>query len=257
MISIILPVYQREDIIEQVLQGIWSNSSDLVKELIIIIDGCTDRSEEIITKFIADHSGKFSYNVLYAPNINEVLACNMGLKVATEPFCMSVQDDQVITQLGYDAQLLKPMLVWRNVFAVGSSRAYNIYPNNSGGVYFAAMACFDVTPRTTFAIRDIADRGPLLFRHTMLESLDYLDTAFAPISYDDVDICMRAYAKEGWLSGVYPMPLFGNYELGTTRKLGPSTNIIQTAWHKNVPIIIKRHHDAIVGTKHDEDRELL
>ena len=255
MISIILPVYQREDIIEQVLQGIWNNSSDLVKELIIIIDGCTDRSEEIILKFIAEHSDRIKFHVEYALNVNEVLACNMGLKVATEPFCMSVQDDQVINQLGYDAQLIKPLLVWKEVFAASCSRAYNIYPRG-GGVYFAAMACFDVTPRTTFSIRDIADRGPLLLRHTMLEQLDYLDPIFAPISYDDVDICMRAYTK-GWLSGVYPMPLFGDYASGTTRRLGPSTNIIQTAWHKNVPIIMKRHHDAIVGTKHDEDRELL
>jgi glycosyltransferase involved in cell wall biosynthesis len=257
MISIILPVYQREDIIEQVLQGIWDNSSALVKELIIIIDGCTDKSEEIVCKFIADRPFRFKYNVLYAPNVNEVLACNMGLKIASEPFCMSVQDDQVITQFGYDVQLLKPMMMWSNVFAVTCSRAYDIYPRNTGGVYFGSMACIDYTPRTVFAIRDIADRGPLLLRHTMLESLDYLDTEFAPISYDDVDICMRAYAKEGWLSGVYPMPLFGKYELGTTRRLGPSTNIIQTAWHKNVPIIVKRHHFAIVGAKHDEDRELL
>ena len=49
--------------------------------------------------------------------------------------------------------------------------------------------------RQTFAIRDSVNRGPLLIRHDILESVDYLDESFAPQDMDDHDLCYRVYKR--------------------------------------------------------------
>ena len=52
-ISIILTIHQQEDTIQRIVQSIVDNKSEYVKEIIVIFDACTDKSEEY-TKEILD-----------------------------------------------------------------------------------------------------------------------------------------------------------------------------------------------------------
>jgi glycosyltransferase involved in cell wall biosynthesis len=255
MISIVLPVHNKDDLIGRVLDGIWANSSALVKEVLIIIDGCTDRSEAIIMDFVHNqgYRGDIEVKVTYAPNVFEVKACNIGLKWATQPFVVSVQDDMVITEKGWDIRLIKPALVWNDVFAVTALAATDITLDDTGHISWPNITNLHNSPRNMFAVRDTVNRGPLLFRHSMLETLGYLDEAFAPLGMDDQDICFRAW-RLGWVSGVYPMPHFADPSWGTTRRT--SQHILAASESKNANLLMARHRDAMIGPKHTENRLL-
>ena len=162
----------------------------------------------------------------------------------------------IASELGYDARLIKPALVWQDVIAVTGLAAHNVSIEN-GHVTFHDIKNEHNFPRTMFGIRDTINRGPLLLRHEMLEDLNYLDEVYAPLGCDDMDLCLRAWEKYEWVSGVYCMPVFSRVEDGTTRNNEHSAKVAQESWAKNEKIIIERHGSTILGNKHDEDRQLL
>lgn len=257
MISIILPVYNHDWMIDKVLNGIWANSTDMVKEVLIIIDGCTDRSEIVVTEWLRDnaHKRNIEPKIAHAPNVFEVKACNMGLKWATQPFCCSVQDDMVIDIPNWDENLLRPFYAWNDVWAVTALAAVDLGLEEDGRhlMWYNATNSHNSDPNQ-FSVRDTVNRGPLMMRSDVLKDLNYLDEVFAPLGMDDMDICMRAYAKGKWVCGVMPMHAFFRNEDGTTRRT--SGNVQSWSWNKNMPILVNRHRAAIVGPKHSENRRL-
>lgn len=255
MISIILTVHNQEDLISRILASIESNISPLVKELIIINDGCTDSSGEKIERFITDTFHKFSIRYEYTPDIWETKANNVGLKFSTQEYSMIIQDDMVIEEKDFDARLIKPLLKWPEVFAVTARTAHDNIIQNGTLEHINLAGRETNLARNIFAIRDSCNRGPLLLRNSMLKKLDYLDESFAPLHLDDHDLCMRAYKLGGWLSGAYMINYRSDYEWGSSHK-GNAAHIGHKAWMKNAEIIMKRHYDILAGYKHDEERIL-
>lgn len=257
MISIILTVYNQENLIRKVLEGIWTKSSDLVKEVIIVMDGCTDRSETIIRRFVRDQfsssTSRLEVKFRYTPDVFETQANNEGLRHASENFCLIIQDDMVVREQDYDRRLIKPMQVWPEIFAVTARTSEDDVIIEGKLVHINQAGIEQGTPRNVVAIRDSCNRGPLLIRHSALKTLNYLDEIYAPQGLDDHDLCHRAYQK-GWLSCSYWIDFQHEPWWGTTRKT--SGEIIAKAWEKNAQILMARHHDALVDPKHDEDRIL-
>lgn len=251
MISIVLTVHNQEAIIQKVLNGIWRNSSPLVKEIIIVLDGCTDQSEGLVMEYLLNHPGPAT-RILYADDVYETKANNIGLKMAGEPYVMIIQDDIVIEEMSYDTRLMVPM--YGEVFAVSGRDAHdNIITN--GLLYHINQAGADFnTPRDIFAIRDSCNRGPLLLRNDVLESLGYLDETYAPLFLDDHDLCHRAYREGGWLAGAYWVKFRSDRAWGGTRK--GKVAFFDEAWNKNAQIFIERHREALEGAKHTEDRRI-
>jgi glycosyltransferase involved in cell wall biosynthesis len=259
MISIILPIHNQQDIIEMILDGIANNSSKLVKEIFLILDGCTDNTEDIVSRWIYPPGRRFDCvtQVLHAANVFETKADNLGLRMSTQPYAIIVQDDMLIQELGWDARLIKPMLVWDDVFAVTARSAHNheIAPNGD-------LAHANITgaewgqPRDRFVIRQSANRGPLALRMDAVRELGYLDEWYAPYHWDEHDICMRAYDKMKLVSGAYPIRYRSDPIWGTTRKSSDNAGFSQVVYSANVQKFINRHREAIGGPKHDETRML-
>jgi glycosyltransferase involved in cell wall biosynthesis len=207
MISIILTVFNKENLIDTILSSILENISPVTKEIIFVIDGCIDRSEEIIRRRMAIETIDRKY--LYADNVFEVRANNIGLRASSQQYCMIIQDDMLIQEKNFDVKLLSPLFKFNDAFAVTARTAHdNIisdgivkHVNNSGKETGLAKGIY--------SIRDSCNRGPLLLRHGLLEGLGYLDEAFAPLDFDDHDLCMRAYKKFGAVSGAYMIDYSG------------------------------------------------
>lgn len=255
MISVVLPIHNQQDIIQMVLNGIWNNSSSLVSQVVIVLDGCTDRTEEIVLKYLAINDGLIPTIVAYAPNVFEVKANNIGFKLANQPYVVNVQDDIVIQELGWDVRMLKPFLVYNDVFAVTARTACNNYIDSNGNMQWSDMVGHDQSsPRDIFYVRQIVNRGPLMFRAWMLEELGYLDETYAPLGLDDSDICMRAYRYTQWVVGSYPIKYRSDMEWGTTRKT--SQHIQSSAFVRNSKILMYTHHDAMTKPFASENRPL-
>ena len=74
MHSLILTVHNKDWMIKDVMQSIYKNTVGEY-ELIIILDGCSDNSEEIVLSNLKDNT-----KIFYADDVFETKANNIGLK---------------------------------------------------------------------------------------------------------------------------------------------------------------------------------
>ena len=82
-----------------------------------MLDGCTDNSEEVVTKYLKNSD--ITHTIVHTDNIYENRRLNnVGLKFAQGKYAIIVQDDQLITEKGWNTRLHKPFEVFDDVFAV-------------------------------------------------------------------------------------------------------------------------------------------
>ena len=257
-ISIVMPIHNQELIIDRILYGIYKNSSKHVKELILILDGCSDNTKVLVENFLEKHNknNRFNVKLFITPNIFEVKSCNIGFKQSIYPWIINLQDDIEILEKDFDQRLMKPFLSMENILGVTGRDAANVYLNTNNEIVFgdltgrdADFACFK--DRNKFYIRDIINRAPILFNHKKLEELNYLDEDFAPICQDDTDLFLRAYKEKGYLCGSYLIDYNSPLEWGGTRKSIEISSFVHWSEQKNMKLLKERHYDIIVGEKHN------
>ena len=113
MHSIILTVHNKGWLIGDVIKGIVNNTVGEY-ELIVVIDGCTDDSEQVVLDNVKDIK---NYTILYADNVFETKANNIGLRKAEGDKVIIVQDDMIIREHGWNKRLQKPFDAFDDVFA--------------------------------------------------------------------------------------------------------------------------------------------
>lgn len=265
--SIILTVHNKDWLIDKVIQNIYKNTLGSY-ELIVVIDGCTDSSEDIVLNNV-----KKDTTILYAANVFETTANNIGLRRASGDKVIIVQDDMIINEEGWNQRLQKPFDKFDDVFAVTSRVSHNweFNPNtqhlnmekNLDDCWCDIINHVDHAgreqglSRDVFAVRSSANRGPLMIDHTDLKTLGYLDEKFAPQDMDDHDLCYRAYKELGKVVGAYWIDYESQDSWGGTRATGGPAPWLLRAHHKNTKLFYDRHKDLINIRRLIEDRELL
>jgi len=102
-ISVVIPLYNREEYIVETLNSILKqNFYDF--ELILINDGSTDRSEEIVKPFLKDKRVKY----IYHKNIGEVETVNKGWALANGKYFTQINSDDPILP-GLFTEMVKAM----------------------------------------------------------------------------------------------------------------------------------------------------
>jgi len=252
-ITCLLTTHNKENMIESVCYGIINNISELTKEIIIVFDGCVDKTEDIVKRIFNDVNVKIKY--VHTNDVFELKANNEGLKEVTSDYVILIQDDMIIKEKNFDKRMLKPFLSFDDVFAVTSQTAHN---NEVRGNTVITTGSADRRlgyPRNKFAVREIANRGPLMYNYKDLVELNFFDEYLCPNSYDDHDISYRAYKKLGKISGLYWIDYDSDPSWGTGRQ--KNQTIHSNAHARNSSIIVERHSDVLGGKIKNEDRELL
>jgi glycosyltransferase involved in cell wall biosynthesis len=267
-ISIILTIHNKEELARQVVTSILQYASAATRELIIIFDGCSDRSEEYAMATIAEHSRDITLIIEHAPDVFETRSNNIGLKKSTCDYSLLIQDDMVMQEPEFDLRLIKPLLAFSDCFASSGRAAHNdvitlsrrrkfrdyFMPRRETVDFTDLVGRENNLGRNVFGIRDVVNRGPLVLDNIRLEKLDYLDETFAPYVYDDHDLCLRAFSKFGWLCGSYVIGYQSENEWGSTRQ--KNAHIYRAALKKNEHLLIERYRDLLCGPKHNENRLL-
>jgi len=252
-ISCLLTTHNKENMIESVCYGIINNISELTKEIIVVFDGCIDKTEEIVKNVLNGSTIKVKY--VYTNDVFELRANNAGLKEVTSDYVILIQDDMIIKEKEFDKRMLKPFINFNDVFAVTSQTAHNNRIVGETVVTIDSADRREGYPRDKFAIREIANRGPLMYDYKDLVKLNFYDEYLSPNSYDDHDISYRAFKELGKVSGLYWIDYDSDPSWGTGRQ--KNQIIHSNAHYRNSRIIVERHSDVLGGLIKNEDRELL
>jgi len=143
----------------------------------------------------------------------ETAANNVLMLSARAPFLILLQDDQLMTQPGWNVALTTPLTTWPDVFSVSARCAHPFDFMKQGG-HLTGAKCWStlqVQPkerelRCCFYVRDTGNRGPLAVRASYAHRIGYFDeTRFFGGGDDDHEMNLRAYARHGWVSGHAPI----------------------------------------------------
>lgn len=273
MTSINLTIHNKARLLPSVLKGIFENTIGPY-ELIVVFDGCTDSSESSFMGYCDGiKKGMKMPQIIIAKenNVFETKANNTAAKKSKGEHIIIVQDDQIITEHGWNERLLKPFKAFNDVFAVSGRGAHNFAYNHSSPwnnpdykqgnewsnllltVHHVSM---DNTPeRNTFFIRDSVYRGPLAINRADLEAMDYFDESFIQ-DCDDHDLMYRMKAKLGKKVGYYPVGWYSKPEYGGTRDEAGNTKAwVKQLQQKNLRTIYERHLN-LMNPPTIEQREL-
>lgn len=199
--SIVIPVYNQENIFIRNLQSVIENTLDNF-EIIVILDFCTDNTENTLLKFLDNYVNNKSnfVRLLIFKNTDKPLfetKCdNIGFKNSTGIYCLEIQADMEMTQLGYNIHLTKPFNILNNVIAVSGRCAHNLYDHNGFGKLGTDIERkIDVlnVDKNSFYVLETCNRGPLLIDREKLKELNYLDENEYFLDNSDHDLMARAF----------------------------------------------------------------
>lgn len=94
MIDVIVPVYNAESYIEETLKGIVNQGAENIGTIIVVNDGSTDSSSDVIQKFIEKHP-HFTFQYIEQINSGHAQAVNNGSKNAKSEFLAFCDSDDV------------------------------------------------------------------------------------------------------------------------------------------------------------------
>lgn len=280
MHSIVLTIHNGERcrhnekfLLERVLDGIIENTVGDY-ELLCMLDGCTDSSEKIVEKYVSENN-HLNIRPIITPDIFELRTNNVGFKASKGKYVIVVQDDQIVTEKGWNARMQEPFDAFGDVFAVTARAAHNwiINPNsvdlgndNVDETRFCDIfESADVTSgypkahinidRNTFAIRGTVNRGPLMMDLEDLKSVNYLDDKFAPCDMDDHDLMFRVHKQLGKVCGLYRVGVDSDYSWSGSIQKGPPTWGFRSHF-KNCRIFYERNKDILNERRIVENRKM-
>ncbi len=252
MISVILTIFNKEAILERIIQALFNTSSELVREYIFVLDGCTDNSEGIVKKMVEQIPENKTYKILYANNVYETRANNIGLKEATQQYSCIVQDDMEILEKNWDRRMLAPFQAYDDIFAVTARTAVQL---TAGGEFINGIEgpvghnCYQKSnvSRDIFYVNQLINRGPLLLDSEKLKVLNYFDETLPGLmGCDDADMCIKAFTKYGWKCGCYWIQYNSPLDWGSTRT-GANISFVGNTMELNLNEVCRRHRDFLLN----------
>jgi len=268
--SIILTIHNKDFLVGQSLHRLKKFTGGDY-EIVIILDGCNDDSEDIVKSFISLNADMV-IKLLYADDVFEVISNNIGFKASRNDsdYLIILQDDQLVNELDWNIRLTTPFRVFDDVFAVSANCAHN-WIENPTSVHINLEENLDDCwsdivkhvdhagkawnqPRNIFAVRESVNRGPLAIKHSDLIEMDYLDEEFAPLDMDDHDLCMRMHKKLGKVVGCYWVDFISEFAWGGTHDEGGHKPWFYESNHKNTKIFWERHSDYVKDNRKIENR---
>lgn len=265
MISVIVCIFNKEKIIEKIITSLFINSSELVKEYIFVLDGCTDNSQNIVINTIKNIPSNIRYKILYTNNIFEIRSNNVGMKNATEKYVCIVQDDMEILEKNWDNRLIQPFLHYNDIFAITARSALqmdcngNFFNIKEGPVGHNCFNKNNTISRDIVYINQMVNRGPLLMDLEKVKILGYLDENLPGLlAADDHDLCVKAFLQYGWKCGSYWIQYNSPLEWGSTRT-GKNSHLLGKHINANVKELARRYKNFFINwdnKKYYEERFL-
>jgi glycosyltransferase involved in cell wall biosynthesis len=225
MYSVVIPIYNQEKIIVENLKSIIENTLGNF-EIIMILDYCFDETEKNILFFLENYVNRKDELMCIKIFKNDEIPLfetkcdNIGFKNSEGDYCIEIQADMKMIELGYNIHLTKPFNLMNNIIAVSGRCAHNLYEDGGiGKLGYSIEISIDKlnVDKNKFYVLDTCNRGPLLIDRKKLEELNYLDENDYFLDNSDHDLMARAYLTKGYICGYVPIDFLAPIDNGSTR----------------------------------------
>lgn len=120
-VSFVVPVYNQEKLIIENLNSILENS-ELLHELVVVLDKSTDASKEVVEKWAKNHIfGAYTSRVVLvaaSSPLYETVADCIGIHYSTAEYIVEIQSDMTIQDFGFDKRLVSGLQQNNDLFAL-------------------------------------------------------------------------------------------------------------------------------------------
>jgi GT2 family glycosyltransferase len=260
----IITIHNKEALLPAVLAGI-ARCASTGSIVVPVLDGCTDRSAEIVSDFAA--SSGLDVRATPAPDVHEIKSINLGLRRCGPGFCVVLQDDVVLNEPDLEPRLRAVREEHRRALGCVSLRMGGDLATESFGRRFKSLcrmrrlpprtldetvsvsSPFDTHPvpkarvlkHGEFAKTAAVYKSPICFMPELRDLEPELDEALAPYACDDIDLSVRAL-RRGLHNGVLALAYASDVDWGGTRK---STDFARNAGRiimRNRAYLWQKHH---------------
>lgn len=226
----IITIHNKEDLIEEVLVRVLMCCRDR-SHVYPVIDGCTDRTEEIIDRVAGSLYGA-PITKVHTPNVHELLSINAGLRAANQEgdgYNIILQDDVLLGDLMLESKVAAlyewagPTLGYVS-FRLGANFAPDAATSDEPVPYvdYVESACghgidgADVLLPGHFAYRSVSIKSPVCIPFRVVRSVGTFEEKLAPYGHDDLEYSIRQ-AQHGLRCGVFCVAFKSDVKWGGTR----------------------------------------
>jgi glycosyltransferase involved in cell wall biosynthesis len=106
LVSVVIPVYNREDTIEETLGSVWAQTYRPI-ELIVVDDGSTDATTDVVKQWLArrDHAPSFTSQMIVQENRGAPSARNRGAEVSRGEYIQFLDSDDCLSEQKIEHQV--------------------------------------------------------------------------------------------------------------------------------------------------------
>ena len=171
MISVIIPVYNVENYLEECLKSVQTQTYTNI-EVILVNDGSTDNSKMICERYCQEDS---RFHLISQTNQGQSVARNVGVEVSTGEFIAFVDSDDVI-KANYLEELMKYMSddidIVESIFTV-SKKDFLVENSKETEILFEgnSQEAVKIFPNHVLSVNPVTK----LYRRSIVEAVPYLE----------------------------------------------------------------------------------
>jgi GT2 family glycosyltransferase len=205
-LSVVIPTFNNVEVLGRCLESWERFAPDAPVELIVIEDGCRDRT----AGYLDERAGTTPWararlRWIHENNVHELRATNRGLREARAPLIMSWHDDMFLRADWLVPELLMTFDRYPELGLLCLSRGLLCHPSAEPIRTWDELVDFrrlqsTIGPRPLnwFRLQEVdAVIRPWVIRRACLERVGLLDEAFVPTGWDEADLAFRI-RRAGW-----------------------------------------------------------
>lgn len=241
-ISIIVPVYNSEKYLSKCLDSLVNQTLQDI-EIIIINDGSTDNSQNIIDNYVQNYSNKIKN--FSQQNAGQASARNFGIKIAKGEFIAFADSDDYLELDAYEKAYTFAI---QNNFDIVS---FNFWEENEGNKYKSSYYRFtDVEPNIKYVLNETCPWNKIIRTNLFTQNnIKFLDNYI----YEDLELIPRLILytdKVGFLDSEY----LYNYIIH------PSSTMRQNSYTSklsNIYFVMEQLKNNFQNTKYTKELEFI
>lgn len=186
LLSVVVTTYNRAPILEKALRALLDQRASLDYEVLVVDDGSTDSTPELIRAMQQDHS---RLRCVAQPNQGRARARNTGIREARGEYLCYVDSDVVVVPTFVQAHMAAHRVArekrpGREVFVQGHS----VNVDDFERLTEAKIPPFDPS-RAFFDTKNVS------IRRALLEAVGGFDTGFVEYGWEDLELGVRLKVK--------------------------------------------------------------